>query len=171
MGVYSCIRYKGVALDTLRCADIMEEHSKIRRLTVSVARVAREYIEVLEAVLVVILGILTIIALFFLFRDLMLLNIESPWSEINIVVSDILVLVILIELTRSFIISSLGRERFLEGFIELGIIILIREIAVAVIAANIVNALMASIGATLLIIAFWIAKERIRGTRDREAHT
>ncbi|MEM4018360.1 MAG: hypothetical protein QXW46_06335, partial [Sulfolobales archaeon] len=66
----------------------------------------------------------------------------------------------LIELTRSFIISSLGGERYLEGFIEMGIIILVREVAVAAMTASMLNALLASLGVVLLVIALWISKEK-----------
>jgi len=95
-----------------------------------------------------------------LVRDLISLRVESSLSEFQIIVSDVLVLVILVELTRSFTISSLGGERYLEGFIEMGIIILVRELALAAMAANMINALMASGGATLLILALWFTKER-----------
>jgi uncharacterized membrane protein (DUF373 family) len=125
-----------------------------------VPRVATGYIEVLEAILVIVLMILTFMTLVILVRDLISLRVESSLSEFQIIVSDVLVLVILVELTRSFTISSLGGERYLEGFIEMGIIILVRELALAAMAANMINALMASGGATLLILALWFTKER-----------
>jgi len=114
----------------------------------------------LEAILVVVLMVLTLVALAILVRDLANLRVESTLSEFQIVVSDVLVLVILIELTRSFVISSLGGERYLEGFIEMGVIILVREIALAAMSANIPNALMASGGVALLILALWIIREK-----------
>jgi uncharacterized membrane protein (DUF373 family) len=125
---------------------------------VTVSKVAAEYVEVLEAVLVVVLIVLTLIALAILIRDLTTLRVESTLSELQIIVSDVLVLVILVELTRSFVISSLGGERYLEGFIEMGVIILIREIALAAISVNVLNALMASGGVALLILALWITR-------------
>lgn len=133
---------------------------RIRGFVRVVPRVATGYIEVLEAILVIVLMILTFIALVILVRDLISLRVESSLSEFQIIVSDVLVLVILVELTRSFTISSLGGERYLEGFIEMGIIILVRELALAAMAANMINALMASGGATLLILALWFTKER-----------
>jgi uncharacterized membrane protein (DUF373 family) len=133
---------------------------RIRGFVRVVPRVATGYIEVLEAILVIVLMILTFMALVILVRDLISLRVESSLSEFQIIVSDVLVLVILVELTRSFTISSLGGERYLEGFIEMGIIILVRELALAAMAANMINALMASGGATLLILALWFTKER-----------
>jgi uncharacterized membrane protein (DUF373 family) len=133
---------------------------RIRGFVRVVPRVATGYIEVLEAILVIVLMILTFMALLILVRDLISLRVESSLSEFQIIVSDVLVLVILVELTRSFTISSLGGERYLEGFIEMGIIILVRELALAAMAANMINALMASGGATLLILALWFTKER-----------
>jgi uncharacterized membrane protein (DUF373 family) len=133
---------------------------RIRGFVRVVPRVATGYIEVLEAILVIVLMILTFMALVILVRDLISLRVESSLSEFQIIVSDVLVLVILVELTRSFTISSLGGERYLEGFIEMGIIILVRELALAAVAANMINALMASGGATLLILALWFTKER-----------
>jgi len=138
---------------------------KLRKFTSLISRVAREYVEVLEAVLVAILILLTLIAFGILVRDITSLKLDSPLSELQVVVSDILVLVILIELTRSFIISSLGGERYLEGFIEMGVIILVREVAVAAMTANVPNALMASLGVTLLIVALWVAREKITTPR------
>lgn len=133
---------------------------RIRGFVRVVPRVATGYIEVLEAILVIVLMILTFMTLVILVRDLISLRVESSLSEFQIIVSDVLVLVILVELTRSFTISSLGGERYLEGFIEMGIIILVRELALAAMAANMINTLMASGGATLLILALWFTKER-----------
>jgi len=132
---------------------------KLRKFVSLVSRMAREYVELLEAVLVIILIALTLLAFGILVRDLFSLKLDSPLSELQVVVSDILVLVVLIELTRSFIISSLGGERYLEGFIEMGIIILVREVAVAAMTASVLNALLASLGVVLLVIALWIPKE------------
>jgi uncharacterized membrane protein (DUF373 family) len=84
--------------------------------------------------------------------------VESTLSELQIIISDVLVLVVLVELTRSFVISSLGGERYLEGFIEMGVIILVREIASAAISANVLNALMASGGVALLVLALWVTR-------------
>ncbi|MEM1623758.1 MAG: phosphate-starvation-inducible PsiE family protein [Sulfolobales archaeon] len=125
-----------------------------------ISRIAKEYVELLEAVLVVILIALTLLAFGILARDLFSLKLDSPLSELQVVVSDILVLVVLIELTRSFIISSLGGERYLEGFIEMGIIILVREVAIAAMTASVLNALLASLGVVLLVLALWISKEK-----------
>lgn len=138
---------------------------RLRKLTTFVSRVAKGYVEVLEAVLVAILIILTLIASGILIRDLTSLKLDSPLSELQMVVSDILVLVILIELTRSFVISSLGGERYLEGFIEMGVIILVREVAVAAMTANVQNALMASLGVALLVVALWVTREKISPPR------
>ncbi len=135
---------------------------KVRSFVLIVTRVAKELIEFTEAVLVVVLIILALIALVILARDLTSIRVESSLSELQIIVSDVLVLIILIELTRSFIISSIGGERYLEGFIEMGVIILIRELALAAMAANMANALMASGGATLLILALWFIREKRR---------
>jgi len=111
--------------------------------------------------------VLALIALAILIRDLTILRAESSLSEFQIVVSDVLVLVILIELTRSFVVSSLGGERYLEGFIEMGVIILVREIAMAAMTANILNALMASGGVALLVLALWVIREKkLMGTRS-----
>jgi hypothetical protein len=60
---------------------------------VTVSKVAAEYVEVPEAVLVVVLIVLTLIALAILIRDLTTLRVESTLSELQIIVSDILVLV------------------------------------------------------------------------------
>lgn len=138
---------------------------RLRRFKLIISRTAREYVELLEAVLVAILMVLTLIAAVILVRDLTSLKLDSPLSELQVVVSDILVLVILIELTRSFVISSLGGERYLEGFIEMGVIILVREVAVAAMTANIQNALMASLGVALLVVALWVAKEKITSAK------
>lgn len=141
---------------------------KTRKFTLTISRIARTYIEILETILVAILIILTLLSLGILFRDMVSVRMDSPLSEIQIVISDVLVVVILVELTRSFIISSVGGERYLEGFIEMGVIILIREVAVAAIEKNIMNAFMASLGVTLLIAALWIAREKIRAVyRER----
>jgi len=133
---------------------------RIRNLVGAVSKVAVGYIEILEAILVIVLMVLTLVALAILIRDLFNLRVESTLSEFQILVSDVLVLVILVELTRSFVISSLGGERYLEGFIEMGVIILVREIALAAMAANVLNALMASGGVALLILALWIIREK-----------
>ena len=141
----------------------------MRKFTVAVSRAAREYVEILEAVLIAILIALSLIALIMLARDLLSLRLESPLTEIQIVVSDVLVLVILLELTRSFIISSLDGERYLEGFVEMGVIILVREVAVAAMEANVSNALMASLGVALLVIAMWILREKVQVVRQERA--
>lgn len=138
---------------------------RLRKFTLIISRTAREYVELLEAVLVAILMVLTLIAAVILVRDLTSLKLDSPLSELQVVVSDILVLVILIELTRSFVISSLGGERYLEGFIEMGVIILVREVAVAAMTASIQNALMASLGVALLVVALWVAREKITSAK------
>ncbi|MEM3983186.1 MAG: phosphate-starvation-inducible PsiE family protein [Sulfolobales archaeon] len=142
------------------CQVPLSEIEKLRKFVSLVSRMAREYVELLEAVLVIILIALTLLAFGILVRDLFSLKLDSPLSELQVVVSDILVLVVLIELTRSFIISSLGGERYLEGFIEMGIIILVREVAVAAMTASMLNALLASLGVVLLVIALWISKEK-----------
>lgn len=141
---------------------------KIRSFVVVISKVAKEFIEFIEAILVAILIMLTLMALVMTIRDITSIELGSPLTEFQVLVSDVLVLVVLIELTRSFIISSLGGERYLEGFIEMGIIILIRELALAAMAANMINALIASAGATLLILALWFTKEKRRKSEAQE---
>jgi hypothetical protein len=49
----------------------------------------------------------------------------------------------------------------------MGVIILVREIAMAAMTANILNALMASGGVALLVLALWVIRERkLMGTRS-----
>lgn len=140
----------------------------VRKLAAGTAKIARYVIEVLEVVLIVIFIVLAVIAIVYTFRDIVSLKVESTWSEINLVVTDILVVIILIELTRSFVISALGEKHLLGGFIELGIIILIREIAVSILSGDVLAALMASGGALLLTASLWIVEEKIEKLKLRK---
>ena len=140
----------------------------VRKLAAGTAKIARYVIEVLEVVLIVVFIVLAVIAIVYTFRDIVSLKVESTWSEINLVVTDILVVIILIELTRSFVISALGKKHLLGGFIELGIIILIREIAVSILSGDVLAALMASGGALLLTASLWIVEEKIEKLKLRK---
>ncbi|MEM0239771.1 MAG: phosphate-starvation-inducible PsiE family protein [Ignisphaera sp.] len=146
----------------------MDLREAVQRFVVNVARIARYIVEVLEATLILIIIGLTLIAMIYIFKDITSLRVESAWNEINLIVTDVLVAIILIELTRSFIISSIGRERFLEGFIELAIIILVREIAIGVLSGNVLAALMASGGVLFLATSLWIIKEKVKKLKEGE---
>lgn len=61
------------------------------------------------------------------------------------------------ELVKTFTVSRSGEEYF-EGFIEVGIIILVREIAVSTISGEIQHSLMASGGVLLLALAIFVIK-------------
>jgi uncharacterized membrane protein (DUF373 family) len=62
-----------------------------------------------------------------------------------------------VELVKTFTVSRSGEEYF-EGFIEVGIIILVREIAVSTISGEIQHSLMASGGVLLLALAIFVIK-------------
>jgi uncharacterized membrane protein (DUF373 family) len=65
-------------------------------------------------------------------------------------------MIVLIELLRTFVVAREKAERYIAGFLEVGIIILIREVAISAIAKEVTHALMASGGTLLLVLALFI---------------
>lgn len=117
-------------------------------------------VRVLEIFVIVILVLLTMMASIFLIRDLFSLRPTSTISELQLLFTSLFAVIILIELLRTFI-TPREEERYIEGFIEAGVIIFIREVAMAALSGNIFNALMASGGALLLILSLMILRRVI----------
>ena len=114
-------------------------------------------IEVFEVVIVVALLVLAIYAIVFLLRDMAGIKPSSPIEELRLVFSSVLAVIVIVELVKTFTVSRSGEEYF-EGFIEVGIIILVREIAVSTISGEIQHSLMASGGVLLLALALFVIK-------------
>jgi len=114
-------------------------------------------IEVFEVIIVVALLVLAIYTIVFLVRDISSIKPSSPIEELRVVFSSVLAVIVIVELVRTFTVSRIGEEYF-EGFIEVGIIILLREIAVSTISGDILYALMASGGVLLLALALFVIK-------------
>ena len=114
-------------------------------------------IEVFEVVIVVALLVLAIYAIVFLVRDMAGIKPSSPIEELRVVFSSVLAVIVIVELVKTFTVSRIGEEYF-EGFIEVGIIILVREIAVSTISGEILYSLMASGGVLLLALALFVIK-------------
>jgi len=114
-------------------------------------------IEVFEVVIVVALLVLAIYAIVFLLRDMAGIKPSSPIEELRLVFSSVLAVIVIVELVKTFTVSRSGEEYF-EGFIEVGIIILVREIAVSTISGEILYSLMASGGVLLLALALYVIK-------------
>jgi len=123
-------------------------------------RLAGFLVRVLEIFVIVILVLLTLMASIFLIRDLFSLRPTSTISELQFLFTSLFTIIILIELLRTFI-TPREEERYIEGFIEAGIIIFIREVAMTALSGNIFNALMASGGALLLILSLMILRRVI----------
>lgn len=123
-------------------------------------RLAGFLVRVLEIFVIVILVLLTMMASIFLIRDLFSLRPTSTISELQLLFTSLFAVIILIELLRTFI-TPREEERYIEGFIEAGVIIFIREVAMAALSGNIFNALMASGGALLLILSLMILRRVI----------
>jgi len=114
-------------------------------------------IEVFEVVIVIALLVLAIYAIVFLVRDISSIKPSSPIEELRVVFSSVLAIIVIVELVKTFTVSRSGEEYF-EGFIEVGIIILVREIAVSTISGEIQYSLMASGGVLLLALALFVIK-------------
>jgi len=114
-------------------------------------------IEVFEVVIVIALLVLAIYATVFLVRDISSIKPSSPIEELRVVFSSVLAIIVIVELVKTFTVSRSGEEYF-EGFIEVGIIILVREIAVSTISGEIQYSLMASGGVLLLALALFVIK-------------
>lgn len=104
-----------------------------------------------ETLIIIDLAILVVVAFVFFIKDLLSLRFVSAFEEINIVSSSISIMIVLIELLRTFVVESWGKR-----FLEVSIIILIREVAISAIAKEVTHALMASGGALLLVLALFI---------------
>ena len=96
----------------------------------------RLLIEVFEMLIVLGLTILIVVAFAFFFKDLISIRLVSVTEELNIVITSITIIIILIELLRTFIVGREEAERYVSGFLEVGIIILVREVAVSAISRD-----------------------------------
>jgi len=130
--------------------------SKLHSLDSSVLRYIKSFIALFETLIIIGLAVLVAIAFVFFIKDLLSLRFVSVFEEINIVFSSISMMIVLIELLRTFVVAREKAERYIAGFLEVGIIILIREIAISAIAKEVTHALMASGGALLLVLALFI---------------
>jgi uncharacterized membrane protein (DUF373 family) len=113
-------------------------------------------IEVFEMLIVLGLTILIVVAFVFFFKDLISIRLVSVTEELNIVITSITIIIVLIELLRTFIVSREEVERYVSGFLEVGIIILVREVAVSTINRDTLGALASSCGILILVIALLI---------------
>ena len=136
--------------------------NRIRHLSGVVARSVQKLVWLVELILVLLLSYLLVLMLYVVIRDLLTLKPEAPASSIHLIVSDILVVVVVVELIRSFAVLHPSRERILEGLLEFGIIVLVREVARSVIVANMSGALMACGGVVLLTIALWVLRSWVK---------
>ena len=80
----------------------------------------------------------------------------SVAEELNIVIASITIIIVLIELLRMFVVGREDTERYVSGFLEVGIIILVREVAVSAISRDVLSALASSCGVLMLVIALLI---------------
>ena len=102
------------------------------------------------------LTVLIVVAFVFFFKDLTSIRFTSATEELNIVVTSITIIIVLIELLRTFMVSREDAERYVSGFLEVGIIILVREVAVSAISRDALGALASSCGVLILVIALLI---------------
>jgi uncharacterized membrane protein (DUF373 family) len=124
----------------------------------------------LEILVVASLIILAVVAMVFFIRDLISLKPASSISELQLLFTSLFVVIVLIELLRTFV-AHRDEERYLEGFLEAGIVILLREVALGALSGNVMNALIASGGALLLILGLMVLRrfmERERGEEGRD---
>jgi hypothetical protein len=99
--------------------------SKLHSLDSSVLRYIKSFIVLFETLIIIGLAILVAVAFVFFIKDLLSLRFVSVFEEINIVFSSVSIMIVLIELLRTFVVAREKAERYIAGFLEVGIIILI----------------------------------------------
>jgi len=114
--------------------------------------------------------ILAVAAMAFFTRDLIPLKPDSSISELQSPFASLFVVIVLIELLRTFV-AHRGEEGILKVFLEAGVVILLREAALGALSGNVVNALIASGGTLLLILGLMMLRrfmEREGGEERRD---
>ncbi len=77
-------------------------------------------------------------------------------DKIQLLVSDVFLLIILAEIVRSFLEAYRRPEMYIVGVTEVGLVVAIREIVLCAITGSLYDMLLASLAALVLAGALWI---------------
>ncbi|MDK6028645.1 phosphate-starvation-inducible PsiE family protein [Ignisphaera sp. 4213-co] len=131
-----------------------------RRLRSLIPRFSKLFMEISESLIIVILAVLCGVAFSILIKDLISINIYSPVTELQLVFTELFTIIILIELLRTFVRVFESAKHSVEEFLEVGIIILVREVALGALMKEPTHMLMASGGALLLALAILVMRRK-----------
>jgi len=133
-----------------------------RRLEESITKLGARFIVVAELLVVALLAILIAFTIAVAFWDLTHVVAQGPTVEFQYLVNDILLIVVFVELLRSFIEAyRRGREVFVVAISEVATIVVLREVIAAVITRNTMDLLIVSIAALAMAGVLWIVTKKV----------
>lgn len=128
----------------------------------AISRWGTKFITVAELLIVVLLAVLIAFTIAVSFWDLSKVVAQGPTAEFQYLVNDILLLVVFVELMRSFIEAyRRGREVIIVAIAEVAAIVVFREVVVAVITRSPMDVLVVSAASLAMAGVLWIVTKKI----------
>jgi len=128
----------------------------------AISRWGTRFITIAELLIVVLLAVLIAFTIAVSFWDLSKVVAQGPTAEFQYLVNDILLLVVFVELMRSFIEAyRRGREVIIVAIAEVAAIVVFREVVVAVITRSPMDVLVISAASLAMAGVLWIVTKKI----------
>lgn len=128
----------------------------------AISRWGTRFITVAELLIVVLLAVLIAFTIAVSFWDLGKVVAQGPTAEFQYLVNDILLLVVFVELMRSFIEAyRRGREVIIVAIAEVAAIVVFREVVVAVITRSPMDVLVISAASLAMAGVLWIVTKKV----------
>lgn len=144
--------------------------SSYRELLRKLHRSGRLVILVIEVVVIAIVTAMIGLTAYYVIRDLSDLVLAGSTEKIQLLVSDVFLLIILAEIIRSFLEAYRRPEMYLVGVTEVALVVVVREIVLSAIAGTAIDMLIASFSALVLTGALWILVTRVVRTRVHQSN-
>uniref|UniRef100_A0A7C2ZQE3 Uncharacterized protein n=1 Tax=Ignisphaera aggregans TaxID=334771 RepID=A0A7C2ZQE3_9CREN len=114
-----------------------------------------------DLIVIIATSVLIILSSYILFKDVVVTGGGLATEELQIIVNDIFLLIIFSEIIRSVIIAHRKPEMYIVGVAEIGFVVTVRELIVAVITKTTLDLVLAAVASLLLAAVLWVLRVKM----------
>ena len=133
-----------------------------RRVLARFVHILGDYIVFFAEILVIVATTIMIaITAYAVFNDIIDLGRSLATEEMQILVNDVFLIIIFAEIVRSVLAAHRRPELYVVGIAEVGFVVAVREVLVAVITKTTMDLLLASLSALAMAAVLWLVYSKI----------